>query len=76
MQKSRKHVGTCFEQIKPQKAMWQSKMSFYVDKGSINGRFSELCGFSKRGCALQEEIAHILKGGAPLTLWLIHVLIG
>jgi hypothetical protein len=35
MQKSRKHVGTCFEKIKPQKAMWQSKMSFYVDKGSI-----------------------------------------
>jgi hypothetical protein len=22
--KSRKHVGTCFEQIKPQKARWQS----------------------------------------------------
>jgi hypothetical protein len=40
-------------------------------------------GFSKRGCAplfgrggaLQEEIAHILRGGAPLTLWLFHVLI-
>jgi hypothetical protein len=43
--------GDMFEQIKPQKAMWQSKMSFYVDKGSINGKFSELCGFSKRGCA-------------------------
>jgi hypothetical protein len=28
-----------------------------------------------RGGALQEEIAHILKGGAPLTLWLFHVLI-
>jgi hypothetical protein len=48
-------VGTCFEQIKPQKAMWQSKMSFYVDKGSIYGRFDVLCGFSKRGCAPRWE---------------------
>jgi hypothetical protein len=28
-QKSRRHVGTCWRQIKPQKAMWQQINYFY-----------------------------------------------
>jgi hypothetical protein len=31
-QKSRKHVGTCWWQIKPQKAMWKYKDDFYWSK--------------------------------------------
>jgi hypothetical protein len=32
-QKSRKHVGTCWRQIKPQKAMWQQVDDFHRSKG-------------------------------------------
>jgi len=31
--------------------------------------------FFWRGGALQEEAAYLLRGGAPLTLWLFHLLI-
>jgi hypothetical protein len=69
-QKSRKHVGTCWRQIKPQKAMWQQRMILIGLK--LIGSGACVIGFEhvlKRKCAPLGEVAHSREGSLPLERW-------